>query len=358
VNASEERVSVGISGLSENMEKAFELFEDLLSDPQVNEEAFKNLIVDTEKQRANAKLVQNQIFGRLREYAIYGKHSPTTHVLSSAELKALKPQELTAKVRNLLHYQHRIVYYGPLEKKALLALIDKHHNVHGNLRPVLPSVRFEEQITKENIVLFVPYEANQINFSMISKRGEKFDEKLMPIMDMYNNYFGTGMSAIVFQEMREARGLAYTAWARYVQPERLNQTYTYQSFIATQNDKMDDAVKAFEDIINNMPVSQNAFENAKEGLLTNLRTQRITKSQILWNYISAQDLGLNYHRNKVVFEKVQNLTLDDVVKFQQENVKNRKYAYCILGNEKTLDFKTMATYGKIQKLTLADIFGY
>jgi hypothetical protein len=50
--------------------------------------------------------------------------------------------------------------------------------------------------------------------------------------------------------------------------------------------------------------------------------------------------------------------LADVVKFQQENIKDRKYTYCILGDEKTLDFKTMATYGTIRKLTLADIFGY
>jgi predicted Zn-dependent peptidase len=141
-------------------------------------------------------------------------------------------------------------------------------------------------------------------------------------------------------------------------PSRLDITHDFQSFIATQNDKMDDAAKAFEDIINNMPQSQNAFEIAKEGLLTNLRTQRINRTAVLWNYVSAQDLGLNYDRNKLIFENVQNMTLADVVKFQQENVKNRNYVYCILGNEKTLDFKTMATYGKIQKLTLTDIFGY
>ena len=121
---------------------------------------------------------------------------------------------------------------------------------------------------------------------------------------------------------------------------------------------MDDAVKAFQDIINNMPESQNAFDIAKENLLTNLRTQRITKGSIIWNYIFAQDLGLDYDRNKLIFENVQNMTLADVKKFQEEHVKDRMYTYCILGSEKDLDFNTMAEYGKIQKLTLEDLFGY
>ena len=238
-------------------------------------------------------------------------------------------------------------------------IINKHHKVSENLQPVIPSAKFEEQITKENTVLFMHYDANQIRFAMVSKRGESFDDTKTPVIEMYNYYFGSGdMSAIVRQEMREARGLAYSAWAMLYEPSRLDQTYTFQSYIATQNDKMDEAAQVFQDIINNMPESQNAFDIAKENILSNLRTQRITKSSVLWNYIDAQNLGLNYDRNKLIFEKVQDMTLTDVVKFQEEFIKNRKYTYCILGDEKTLDFNAMAMYGEIQRLTLTDIFGY
>jgi len=107
-----------------------------------------------------------------------------------------------------------------------------------------------------------------------------------------------------------------------------------------------------------MPESQNAFDIAKESPLTNLRTQRTTKSSVIWSYINAQDRGLSYDMNREIFEQAQGMTLADVKKFQEENVKNRAYTYCILGSEKDLDFKTMSTYGKVQKLTLKDIFGY
>ena len=42
----------------------------------------------------------------------------------------------------------------------------------------------------------------------ISNRGEKFDPNIYPVATLYNEYFGGGMNSIVFQELREARGLA------------------------------------------------------------------------------------------------------------------------------------------------------
>jgi len=358
VSSSPERVTVSLSGLSQNMERALVLLEELLSDPQVNEVAFANLIRDTENNRRNAKLELQNVFNMLRNYAVWGRRSPQTNVLSSAELRALRPQNLITRITDLHKYQRRITYYGPHEKTEFLRIINDHHRVSEILQPPIPPQRFEEQMTRENGVLFVHYPGTQINFAMISKRGERFDEKKIPIVAMYNSYFGGGMGSIVFQEMREVRGLAYSASANFVTPPRLDQTYRFQTFIATQNDKMDDAVQAFHDIINNMPESENVFDVARENLLTNLRTQRITRGQVISSYIAAQDLGLNYDRNRVIFENAQNLTLTDVINFQQEHIRNRRYTYCIAGDKDDLDFRAMATYGRIQRLTLTDIFGY
>ena len=40
-------------------------------------------------------------------------------------------------------------------------------------------------------------------------------------------------------------------------------------------------MKAFDDIINNMPESEKAFNLAKEALITRMRTERITKIRSL-----------------------------------------------------------------------------
>ena len=45
---------------------------------------------------------------------------------------------------------------------------------------------------------------------MLLNRLDLLDNKLTSKIQLYNNYFGSGMGSIVFQEIREAQGLAYS----------------------------------------------------------------------------------------------------------------------------------------------------
>lgn len=358
VSPGTERVFVGISGLSENMGKAMELFESLLADAQPAPEVLENMKADILKSRQNAKLNQSANFSRLTQYAQFGPNSPARNILSAKELQELKPEDLLSRTNELNNYAHKILYYGPMTMEDVVAVINDKHQVPEQLTPVPDNKCFVPQLTPTDKVLIAPYDAKQIYMASISNRGEKFNPSIYPVLSMYNEYFGGGMNAIVFQEMREARGLAYSAGAGLSQPGKLDKPYIFNTFIACQNDKMIDALAAFDEIINDMPESENAFKLAKDALLTRLRTQRITKSDVLWNYLSAQDLGLTTDRRKELFEKAQTMTLEDVKKFQEEWIKGRTYTYCILGDEKELDLKGLQKYGPITRLTREEIFGY
>lgn len=353
-----ERVYVLLDGLAENMSKALALFEELLADPQVNKEAFANLSADILKKRGDAKLNQGANFSKLTQYAIWGGNSPDNNILSEAELKSMDPQELTTRIKNLNSFEHRIMYYGPENEKELLSTLNSLHNVPAKLKPVPETDRFKQVETNENKVLLAEYDAKQIYLGMVSNDGRSFDPKVEATRELYNEYFGGSMNAIVFQEMREARGLAYSANAYLNAPTKLKYPYTMRTFIATQNDKMDDALQAFHLILKEMPLSENAFNLAKEGLITRLRTNRIIKEDVLWNYIYAQDLGLKVDRRKEIFEKVPSMTLSDIKAFQEEWVKKRTYTYYILGKEADLDLKALEKYGPIQKVSQEELFGY
>ena len=71
------------------------------------------------------------------------------------------------------------------------------------------------------------YDAKQLYYMQYSNRGEKFDLAADPQITLYNEYFGGGMNTIVFQEMREARGLAYSAWANLAIPTNAKGDYYY-----------------------------------------------------------------------------------------------------------------------------------
>jgi predicted Zn-dependent peptidase len=357
VHSSNDRVYVFISGLSDNFEKAIHLLEERLADAQVDMDIYAGLVDDILKERADNKLNQQYNFSRLRNYAVWGAFSPSTNILSKNELQEINPETLVNRTKNLKNYEHKILYYGPLSEKEIMSVINDKHTIAEELMPVPESIHFVQQNVTENSVLLAEYDAKQIYMDMIYKGGS-FDKNIEPIRSLYNEYFGGGMSSIVFQEMREARGLAYSAWAGYVIPQKPQYAYYIQSFIATQNDKMMDAIGTFMEILNEMPESQKAFDIAKESMITNIRTERILRQNIFWHYLDDEEFGYTTDSRKHIFDNVQNMTLDDVVAFQKEYVKERPYTYCILGDYKDLDLKSLGKIGKIKKMTKEEIFGY
>ena len=358
VTPGQRRTYVTLSGLNEYMPQAMTLFEKLLNDAQVNPDAYTNLVADQLKARQNAKLNQRVNFSRLMNYVYYGPKNPATNVLSEAELKGMNPQDLVDRIHGLDGYKHRILYYGPSTSDELLAVLDKEHQTPATLKEVPTEGNFVMQPTNETKVFFAPYEAKNIYLSQYSNRGDKYDTTIEPSRQLYNEYFGGGMNSIVFQEMRESRGLAYSAWAGYNKPGYRNEDYVFISQIATQSDKMLDAINTFNDIINNMPESEAAFKLAKEGMLARLRTERINKSAVLWDYIDAQDMGETVDSRIKLYNDVQNMTLKDVMDFQQKWVKDRTYYYGILGDKKDLDMEALKKMGPVVELKTEDIFGY
>jgi hypothetical protein len=89
-----------------------------------------------------------------------------------------------------------------------------------------------------------------------------------------------------------------------------------------------------------------------------MRTQRVTKADIIFNYLEAEDLGNKTDIGKEIFEKVQNYSYEDVKKFQEQNIKNKPRTVLVLGKKDGLDMKVLEQYGTVKFLTLQEVFGY
>lgn len=356
--AEPKRTYIKLSGLNDNMADAVKLLDKLLREAVVNPDAYDNLINDIEKEREDAKLDQRTNARKLRAYAEYGPHSPETNIMSGNELRATNPQMLVDLLHNQCDQIHRILYYGPLDTKEIKRLIDREHQTPRYFVPIENKDTFRRQLTNENQVLIAPYEAKNILMAQYSNRNESFNIDIEPERMVFNAYFGEGMNTIVFQEMRETRALAYNASATMMKPQFEYLPYIMSTFVATQNDKMMDAATTFNDILNNMPESQAAFDLAKQSVLTDLRTTRITKENVLWDYIHLHDLGIVSDPRIQIFDRVKALTFKDLINYQRRYIKGRKYTLFITGDEKDLDVKALEKFGTVHHLTQEEIFGY
>jgi predicted Zn-dependent peptidase len=357
VSTNDNEIYVSVSGLSENMEKAMILVEELLADAKPDQKALDNMINDILKSRADAKANQQRNFNALVDYATYGEKSPGKYMLSEKELKALKAEQLVQKIKGLTKYAHEILYYGTLTPENLTAMITKYHKMPAMFIPYSLPVKFIPLETNEEKVFFANYDSKQSYLQSITKGG-LYSEKLISDVSLYNSYFGGSMNAIVFQELREKRSLAYTARSAYNSPSDIDKFYINTGFIATQNDKVIDALKAYNDLFNNMPESENAFLLSKDAIISKINTERITKMGIIWNYLNAQKFGQTYDIRKDIYTKTATMTLNDVKAFNTAYIKNKTKTYVVLGRESEMKFDELGKFGNVKKLTQEEIFGY
>ncbi len=351
------RSYITLSGLSSEMTKVMEIYEDKVANPIADDAILDNVKADRLRSRANGKHNQAQNFSALRRYINYGGDYVKRTTLTNDAVNALTSEQLLGIVKEHVAKHHRVLYYGPLSQAEVKEALEQHHVVAADAAPIKFEATQPVEVKQSSVVL-AQYDAKQLYYYQFSNRGEQFNVKNDPELQLYNEYFGGGMNAIVFQEMREARGLAYSAQAYLPMPSHATMPYTYTAFIATQNDKMQQAIEAFDEIINQMPESEAAFEIAKKALLERIRTERTVKEQVLWEYIFAEDMGIMEDRNKAIYEAVQAMTLADVKAAQEKWVKGRTYIYGILGDIQDLDLNYLKTLGPIQTVSQEDIFGY
>ena len=278
--------------------------------------------------------------------------------MSEADLRNADPQQLLSLIAGLKNYKHSVLYYGKLTQQELFKVLDKTHKTSKKLAELPKGKPYERLQTSSNEVFIAPYDAKNIYMMMYHNEGRDWNPQQEGVVDLFNEYYGGGMNGIVFQEMREARGLAYSASAYYVTPSKKGDKEFYQTYIITQNDKMTDAVSQFHIILNEMPASETAFQIAKDAATKQLASQRTTKFGVTNAYLSAKRKGVDYDMNEKVYNTLSSLKLQDIVDFEKQLMANKEYRYIILGDEKELDMDALNKLGNVKRLTTEEIFGY
>ena len=351
-------ITVTLRGLGENMPEALSLLENVMQNAQADPMVAEMCIQQLEKSRIDAKLNQRSNFNALVQYGLYGPYNSQRNQLSPEQIRKLDPQELLDLLKNLKNYEHTVLYYGPMTAEEMGKAVTENHQTVAELQAVPQGKHYELQATPENEVLIAPYDAKNIYMRMVHNEQRDWNPEEAAVKALFNEYYGGGMNTIVFQEMREARGLAYNAFAAYMEPNYKDQKEYFFTHIITQNDKMMDAVNHFLEILNEMPESEQAFGIAKEALTKRLASQRTTKFGLINAWLSAQMKGIDYDINERIYNALPNITLQDIVQFEQEQMANKPYRYVILGDEKELDMKALEQLGPVKRVSTEEIFGY
>lgn len=358
VYTSSDRVYVSLSGLESNLDKGVELFEHVFSAVQPDNKAYKELVNGMIKERVDAKTNKSAIFNSaMASYARYGSFSPVTDLLTEKELNNTLPADLTNKIKTLSTYKHRIFYYGQRSQDEVKAVLTKYHKTNENLLDYPTAKKYTEQETKTNKVYFVNYPMVQAQVMFMGK-DETFNKSTLPAARLFNEYFGSGLSSIVFQEIRETKALAYSAYANYTTPANKDEAHYVRAFVGTQADKMQMAIEAMLEIMNNMPQAEEQFNASIESVTKQIESERITRANIFWSYENAKRRGLTTDIRRDIYTEVRGMTLQDLQQFFNDHIADNTYTIIVMGDKTKLDLAYLQSIGEFKELTLEEIFGY
>ncbi|MEJ7609761.1 MAG: insulinase family protein [Ferruginibacter sp.] len=357
IAAGPEFTTVTIEGLQENFDKAVTLFENVLVNCKPDEAALKSLIARISKTRSDAKLNKGSILNALTAYARFGPVNPTNNQLSNDELANTTTTELTDILHGLNSYPHKILYYGPRPLAAVTASLQKMHTIPAAFKTAPPKKIFRPAVQTKNEVLFADYNMVQVETRWI-RNNNIYNPAEEPVVNMFNNYFGGGMGAIVFQTIRESKALAYSTFAFYALPEKKDDPFYTIAYVGSQADKFNESVAAMNELLNTVPEIKSNIEFARSSIKKDIETERITQDGIIFNYLAAQQKGLNEDIRKKTYAAVDNIGFKELKAFHGKYISGKPYTYCIVAGEKRVSADDLKKLGEVKKISLEELFGY
>jgi predicted Zn-dependent peptidase len=356
ISASANDVVLIILGLDDQLPATLALLQEMLEHPAVTEESLETMKAVTLKIQADLRKDPGGLMTALSSYMAYGEESAARQWLPADQLKALTAAELQALLRSLFTYKYHVLYSGTMTPEEALRLTGSLCRSDAPLTDRLPYYQPTMRTPEKNEIFFTQREMGQAHIT-IRYPGVNYDPELMAQVNLFNEYFSGGMSGLVFQELREVRALAYAAYAAYQPGARRTEQNTMEGMIQTQADKAPEAINAFIDLLDNMPLSAERFKQARETLLKDFAFTRTSFREIPALALSWERKQIEPDPREKVYQKIQQMTsIDILATFHKEHIAGKAKLISVLGDTARLDFNALGGIAEVRTLTPDELF--
>lgn len=349
----EDEMRISLTGLEENLANGLALLHHWINTAKADQAVYLNFVNSILESREAAKKDKTRIMKALVNYAKYGKNSRSHDLISESELKNINVNDLLIKLKKLFSYKYQIFFYGQdfMNFKSYTEAFIKPEILN------IPTPKLYPEQETSGKVYFTSYEMVQMEMHKIAK-GKPVSVDNFGKINVFNEYFGSGLSSIVFQELRESKSLAYSAYVSYAANAKLEHPDYISAYIGTQPDKLKIAIDAMDELMGDLPQVNFQFSNSKDSALKKIEAGRITRTNIFFNQLRLQKLGVEYDLREKVYKETQSINLENLTDFYDNYIKPVKFNTAIIGNKENLDREAVKLLGEFHEVTLEEIFGY
>lgn len=274
------QVSIRIDGADANLDAGMALIRTWLANPTFDDATLKARIAASLTERANALTSPAIVRAASMGYARFGDNSEYRIVPTSAQLKAATAPQLRRILTTLLARKHRTAYFGPRARAAAAPVVALGTGKAAATAPRAMKLR------KPNAVILADQETAQTHIFVIWPQLGSAAPAARAAGELFAEY----AAPMLYQEVREARGLAYTVTGGYDPGARKIDDSNMWSYIGTQSDKSHDALDA---VLSTMgkPIDETRMAVARETVAQNHRIERIPPRAIAEAVYQWEDEG-------------------------------------------------------------------
>ena len=219
-----------------------------------------------------------------------------------------------------------------------------------------PSLCADRSISPDtNQVFFLQKEMAQAQVRLEFAAGT-YDEAKAPLGQLFNEYFGGGMAGLVFQELREARALAYSAWAHFFTPSRPEDENILVGAIGCQADKTLEAVDAFIELLDEMPINETRWNSAHAAILSAYRTNPIASRSIPGFVYDFNALGIDKDPRSQRYEKLKGSEINSLKSFYEKEIQPKSILLSIVGDSEKIDLDELRKFGPLTEIKPKQLF--
>ena len=352
-------VSVKLSGWDKNFDASVRLLCHFLHRMKPDAKAMKENKKSVKVDYKSFGKDNTGVFSAVLNKVLYGNRSKYLSQPTVAEVKAMGDSDLIDAFREAMKSETSFVYSGTLSADRVMSALN-------GVLPVSAStikaddgyVAFEKYDQPMVFVYSMPSARQTLfgTYDLCPPSGEKKDRARQLIS---TEYFGGGMSSVLFQEIREFRSMAYSTHSILRANSRVLHPTSPTAFVAvvgTQADKTMNALAIVDSLLGNVPINEQNVAMAKQNYINELNNS-YPSFRGMGRYVAIQK-AVGIKENPVIdYEKyVRAITSDDIKRFFKTEVTGKQRVYFLVGNTKQMDMDKLAKLGKVVVLKKEDVY--
>ncbi len=350
-----------VVGVDKNIKATMQLINHFLNHAKSNSKALSQVKDGNKAEKKTESKGNSDVMRALQLKIMYGDNSTYLRRLSLSENKKLSAEEMLSAFADVKSSTCDIIYSGTLSPQEVESVIRSSIPVELCSKPY---VDYSDDVLLYDEPLVYVYDMPRSRQTLFLTYEQVTPlptlESRVPFI-LLKDYFGGGMSSVLFQEVREFRSMAYSASSYYTMRSRgmaPNSPLCFGTVVGTQGDKAMKAISLIDSLLRDMPLLEKNFNTTKQEAINELNTRFPSFRNIGLRIATLRSQGYDKDNNTGMAQLLRNTTMEDMRKFYESHIQHneRHRVLGIVGDKDKLDLDELSKYGKVIMLKESDLF--